>query len=91
MVTTPQYEQCTRNKTNTCYRDFISLYWPSPNTPGHSLRDMYERIAISLAKEAEERAAKEAAAKEAAAKAASPDAGAAKVNGETNGVAVKQE
>ena len=57
-------------------RDFVSTYWPNPDTPGSKVRNMYDRIA---------------AADTSAADGGTADTGAVKTNGQPNGVAVKQE
>ena len=67
----------TRDRvTNPLSRDFVSTYWPNPDTPGSKVRNMYDRIA---------------AADTSAASGGTADAGAAKTNGQLNGIAVKQE
>ena len=66
----------TDRVTDHLSRDFVSTYWPNPDTPGSKVRNMYDRIA---------------AADTSAANGGTADAGAAKTNGQPNGIAVKQE
>ena len=66
--------------TNLFLRDFVADYWPNAGTPGSNIRNMYDRIANSAS------AVAAPAQQEPTIKVEPPH-----MNGQINGVAVKQE
>ena len=66
--------------TNPFGRNFVADYWPNAGTPGSNIKNMYDRIANSAS------ASALPTQQEPTAKAEPPH-----TNGQSNGVAVKQE
>ena len=70
--------------TNNPTREFVSTYWPNPDTAGHKVRSMYDRLAAAAAEAASRKERDQL-------NEGSLVSEAPKTNGATNGVLVKQE